>query len=93
MKLIPFVRKEHAELARSIEQKILNLPKSSGILFVGVSVKPSIEEHRPELFVWIGCSRSVEENTIKSLILVTLSTEIAEGAHVVVEVHRGLTQS
>lgn len=89
MKDIPFVKSEEADLAREMEDKLLALPRSSGILFVGISIEPLLHGGSPKYRVWIGCDRSFEEDTMVKLVEVTLREEITAGTKVFVAAHRG----
>lgn len=86
--LIPFVKQEQAELARKIERKLLALSPDAGILFVGVSVDPTVEEE-PIYRAWIGCSRKIREDLVPKIIDVTLREELESGVKIKVEAHRG----
>lgn len=87
---IPFVKKEQAELARLIEEKLLALPESSGILFVGVSVAPTIAGQDPVYRLLIGIDRELKvEEAIGYLAILALSEELLQGADIQTEVCRG----
>ena len=88
MKTIFLVSDKEADLARTIEAKLLALPPSSGILFVGVSVDPATDFYPATYHIWIGCHRDYEESLMDPLVRVTLRDEL-EGAHVHVHAHRG----
>lgn len=92
MKTIFLVQPGEAELARTMERKLLALPRGSGVLFVGVSVDPARpEEEIPATYrIWIGCDRMFEESLMGPLVQVTLREEIARGVQISVEAHRGL---
>ena len=90
MKTLFFVKPEEGDLARHMEAKLLKLPLSSGVLFVGVSVDPG---ERPIYRVWVGCSRNLDEALMDSLVRVTLREEIDSGAIIAVEAHRGLSRN
>lgn len=90
MSEIPFVKKEHAALARKMEEKLLALSPEAGLLFVGVSVgKTEQPDESPSYSIWIGCRRGVREGLMAPLVQVTLRDEITEGADIRVESHRG----
>jgi hypothetical protein len=90
MKTVFLVKEEEAGLARVMEQKLLDLPPQSGILFAGVSVKPSTEENVPPVYeVWVGCCRDFSEGLMKPLVELTLRDELAAGVRIHVEAHRG----
>lgn len=101
MKPVFYVKKEEADLARTIENKLLALPLGSGILFVGVSVDPTevsinlkVAPNKPPLYkIWVGCHRDYEELTIRALVHMILKDEIDKGLHILVEAHRGLGRS
>ena len=94
MRNIYLVKQEQADLARRIEAKLLELPLSSGILFVGVSVTPATDVREyPVYQVCVGCHRDFDEGWIDPVVRVTLRQEITDGAHVQVEAHRGISRS
>lgn len=91
MTKIPFVRKEHAELARALEKKLLSLPDGSGILFAAVRPEPTPLGDDPAYDIWVGCSRDMDEDLISKAVYLVLSTELSEGVYIRnVEVHRGI---
>lgn len=93
MKTIFLVQEEEADLARKMESKLMSLPLSSGVLFVGVSVIPRTPKG-PEVYrVWIGCHRDFDEGLMEQIVRVTLKEEISLGATVRVEAHRGLSRA
>lgn len=79
MELVHFVKDEEAKLAKKMEAKLLSLPLSSGVLFVGVSVEPSTPSTSAIYRVWVGCSRGVDPRMIPDLVSVTLHDEVREG--------------
>jgi|ERR1051325_3875132 hypothetical protein len=93
MKVVPLVQRSEADLARKLEAKLLGLPKSHGILFVGISIVPHVKDERAVYSIWVGCSRNYEESTIKDLVQYALREEIESGLHFVVEAHRGVARS
>lgn len=93
MREIPFVKKEEAAFAREMEQRILDIRDDAGVLFVGVSVKPTKAGEAPIYFVWLGCSRDTREELMGPLIDNLFCTEIAAGTQIKVEAHRGLLRS
>ena len=88
-----FVKPEEADLARRIENKLMALPLSSGLLFVGVSIMPGTAEEVPVYRVWVGCHRDFDEALMDPLVRVTLREEIESGIRLTVEAHRGLSRS
>jgi len=91
MAKIPFVSKEHAELARSLEKKLLGLPNGSGILFAAVRPEPTPMGDDPAYDIWMGCSRDMDEDLIAKAVYLVLSAELAGGVYIRnVEVHRGV---
>lgn len=87
----PFVKKKHFDIARTMEEKLMDLPADSGILFVGVSVSPTVKADDPIYRIWVGCDRSMSEDTIRQAVFMTLHEEISRGADVKqVDVHRGI---
>lgn len=91
MRNVLLVKPEDADLARRMESKLIALPMSSGILFAGVSVRPASDA--PIYCVWIGCHRDFDEKLMDPLVRGTLAGEIQDGAHIVIEAHRGLSRS
>jgi len=88
--IIPFVKKEHAGVARAIEQKLLALPPDSGILFVGVDVAPTVVDQIPTYRLLIGTDRdSGVDQAVTHLATLTLSEELLAGADIQIEVRRG----
>jgi hypothetical protein len=85
MKTIFLISQREVDIARSIEDKLLDLPSSSGILFVGVSISQTTDQ--PTYHVWVGCNRSYEESLMDSLVRVTLRD--LEGIRLQVHAHRG----
>jgi len=75
-----------------MEQKLLALPRSSGILFVGVKVHPGLPPQASVYQIWVGCSRDHVEETIEKLVEVVLQEEILHGAVVRVEARRGVVR-
>jgi hypothetical protein len=93
MKEIPFIKPEQAATAREMEQRLLSIREDSGVLFVGVSVKPMVAGEGPIYHVWIGCSRNADERTMGPLVHGLFNDEIMEGRRIEVEAHRGLLRS
>ena len=88
---IPFVRQKHFDIARAMEEKLLDLPIESGLLFAGVSITPTVMKNDPIYRVWVGCSRNMDEGTVRQLVLMTLRDEMKRGAKIKdVYVHRGV---
>lgn len=93
METIPFVNKEHGELARTIEGKLLAISSESGILFVGVEVTPTEAGQDPIYQVLVGVDRNLKiEQAIEHLVTLTLSEEFLQGADIKTEVRRGCTR-
>jgi hypothetical protein len=93
MKNVFLVKQEEADLARKMEAKILGLPASTGVLFVGVSVTPADERvPNPVYHVWVGCHRDFDAGLVDPLIRVTLRNEILAGAVITIEAHRGISR-
>ena len=91
MKTIFMVSREETDLARRVEARLLDLPSSSGILFVGVSVAPATSSSPTVYHIWVGCRRDYEEALMDPLVRVTLRDELV-GVSVVVHTHRGCTR-
>lgn len=79
MELVSYVKDEEAVLAKKMEQKLLNLSITSGILFVGVGVLPGSHGGFPTYEVVVGCSRSVDPRMIPTLVETTLYEEVKAG--------------
>ena len=90
MKTSYFVTPEEGDLARKMEAKLLRLPLSSGLLFVGVSVVPRTDSDPSTYQVWVGCHRDFDEQLMDPLVRVTLREEIESGTQLNVVAHRGL---
>lgn len=89
MELVHFVKDEEAQLAKKMEEKLLKLPKESGVLFVGVGVEAGTERSPTIYRVWVGCDRRVDPRTVVALVDVTLYEEIKEGRVVRTEARMG----
>ena len=91
---IPFVKPEQLEFAREMEKKILDLPSSTGILFVGIDVGPTRADEDPTYLVWVGVDRaSGLESTTSLLVYKALASEILEGVDLHIEVRRGTVRA
>jgi hypothetical protein len=93
MREIPFVKKDEAEFAREIERRLLDVREDAGILFVGVSVKPTKAGEEPIYHVWIGCHRDTREDLMPRIVDNMFCNELAAGTRIQVEAHRGLVRS
>lgn len=94
MKPIFLVKETEIELARLMESKLLSLPLSSGIIFVGVSVSPANDTRtHPIYLVWVGCTHALDARVIDPLVRVALREEIAQGASIVVDARNGVVRS
>lgn len=93
MKNVFLVLPGEAEKAREMERKLLSLPASSGILFVGVEVREGISETKKSLYhVFVGCSREREASLIKSIAKNYLRG-MADDDQIIVEARRGFDRS
>jgi len=92
VKTIFLVKPEEADKAREIETKLLSLPHISGILFVGVAVKPTEPGKSPLYRIWVGCVRELEEDLLVTLVHHTLREDIEKGLCISVEAHRGVSR-
>ena len=91
MRPVPIVSEQEAATARVMEQKLLALPRTSGILFVGVKVQPGVGV--PATFmVWVGCHRNIEEEAMQRLVEAALQEELSIGAIIKVEARRGVVR-
>jgi hypothetical protein len=88
MKTIFLVSEKEADLARTMEARLLALPPSSGVLFVGVSVDPATDIFPATYHIWVGCHRDYEEALMEPLVRVTLRDELA-GVRALVHSRRG----
>lgn len=89
MDIIPFVKKEHNELARAVESKLLELPLGAGILFVGVDVSRTEPKEDPIYRLLIGIARDSKlEEAVIRLATLTLASELLTGADIQIEVRR-----
>jgi hypothetical protein len=70
MKDLPFVKPEQLEAARAMEEAVLKLP-ASVVIFVGVSVKPTIDEV-PVYYVDVGCPRSMDPEAVSKAVRLEL---------------------
>lgn len=93
MELVSVVKNEEADLAKKMEQRLLNLPPSSGVLFAGVSVQASTGTSPTIFRVWIGCSRKVDPRVMPTLVQVTLREEVQAGHKIETESVMGSTRS
>lgn len=89
MEEIPFVKPEEAELAREMERRLLEIRDDAGVLFVGVSVRPTVAGEAPIFFIWLGCKRSTSEDMMGPLVDHLFREEILKGVQIKVEAHRG----
>jgi hypothetical protein len=89
---IPFVKPEEAALAREIEERLSFVRGDAGILFVGVSVRPTVAGEAPLYHVWIGCDRSTQENLMHHLVANICRAELDAGVKIEVEAHRGVVR-
>lgn len=90
---IPFVKADERALASRIEEKISAARADAGVLFVGVSVRPTVAGEAPVYFVWIGCARSTSEDLMHHLVATVCAEEIDAGIEIKVEAHRGVIRS
>jgi hypothetical protein len=91
METIPFVRKEHAETARLIEKKLLELHPSTGIVFASVDITPTKAEEDPVFRLLVGTDREKKlEGAIGPLVTMALGQELLQGIDIKVEVRRGI---
>lgn len=90
MKTIFLVDPKDADMARDIELKLLTLPSSSGILFVGVHIVP---EETPLFQITVGCDRKFNEITVDSLVRLILLPQSDAGMRMTVQVFRGISRS
>lgn len=90
MKVLYLVKPEEADLARIMEQKLLALPRSSGVLFVSITVRPGTDTEPPVYDIFIGCDRELDESLMDPLARVTLRDELELGIHLTVSARRGV---
>lgn len=93
MRNIFLATEKEVDVARQLENKIMALPISSGISFVGVSVHPSSGPERIVYRAWVGCQRNFDETLMDVLIKHTLRDELESGICLVVEAHRGVSKN
>ncbi len=93
MKNLYLVKQEEADLAREMERKLLALPRSSGVLFVGVSVRPETPRSKPIYDIFVGCDRNLDEKLMDPLVRVTLREELESGLELVVSARRGVSRN
>lgn len=93
MQEVPFVKKEEAAFAREMERRLLEVREDAGILFVGVSVRPTKSSEDPVYHVWIGCKRDMREDLMGPVVDLLFRDEIAAGVQIEVEAHRGLVRA
>lgn len=90
MKTLFLVKQEEADLARSMEQKLLRAAKKSGVLFVSVTVSPANNEKpRPVYQVFLGCDRNTDPRTMDALIRFLLLEEVQKGVELETVVRQG----
>jgi hypothetical protein len=73
-----------------MEEKLADLPKESGLLFVSVRPEPSENGFSTKYTVRVGMARRFEVGTAHALVARTLADEVSVGAEVLVEVYRGV---
>lgn len=93
MKTIFFVQPSEAETARNMEKKLLGLPASSGILFVGVEVRPGPDGKKPIYIVFVGCKRERELSLMDAIVKRYLADEFVAESQLIVEARRGFDKS
>ncbi len=93
MRPVFFVKDEEADKARRIESKLLKLPLSTGVLFVGVSVHAGETDSEPIYKVWVGIHKELDERLVESVVRSALRDEIHDGMIIRVEAHRGISRS
>lgn len=89
MQEIPFVKEEHAEKARTMEEVLMEQPEDTGVDFAAVNPSPTLREQDPIYNVLVGCSRLRDTRTVESVVHMALSTWIDDGAQVNVVVRKG----
>lgn len=94
MKTVFLVTREEADLARKMEQKLLALPESAGILFVSIEViQDPFQQSREILFnVFVGCTRERDASLMDVLVRRYLREDIHE-AQLVITSRRGFVRS
>lgn len=93
MKTIFLVTQDEAGTAKKIEKLLLGLPKNSGILFVSVSVTQDLSSKEPRKIIYkivIGCARSVDIETVRSVAETYLRKEAPTDFEVTIEIYRGI---
>lgn len=95
MRPIFVVEQSEADTARKMEQKLISLPESAGILFVGVTVMPDpLEKRRRPLYrVVIGCTKERESSLMHVIAQQYLREFVEDVRQLVVEAHRGIDRT
>ena len=81
-KIIPIVTVDQFEFARALERKLLERCRGAGVLFVGIDVQPATEDLEVSYYVWVGCSRDMDENVVTKAMYLVLARELAEGVKI-----------
>ena len=89
---VPFVKPEQAAIAREMERRIIGIRQDAGVIFVGVSDRPTTAGEEPIYYVWLGCERNRDEETCRLMVLKLFDKEVIEGRRIQVESHRGIVR-
>lgn len=79
-----------------MEQKLLNLPEDSGILFAGVEVVPRSRDDvrdRTMYRIFIGCNRERDPKMMVMVVRRYLIDDIPYDGQLSIEVHRGFARA
>ncbi len=92
MKTVFLVSQSEADIARSLERRLLTLSKSAGILFVSIEViqDPSTKSRRALYKVFVGCDREREKSLVEAVVRRYCSE--VEQSQLIVHAHRGLVR-
>lgn len=95
MPVIPFVRKEHAAVAREIEQRLMELPADSGVIFAGVAIEATTTpDQEPVYRLTLGVDRElkIDATAYDHLVTLTLQGLLLVGVDIQVVVKRGVVR-
>lgn len=87
----PYVSEKSFQQAREFEQRLQDLPKEAGILFVGVQAYPEAGGDSREFHFTLGIDRKFEEETLKAVLRKTFEKEIEDGYFIITSrIYRGI---
>jgi hypothetical protein len=92
VQVIPFVKKEYGEVARKIEQLLMELPLEAGVLFAGVVVDISGEDPIFKLTLGVHRELRIGETAYAQMATLHLQELLLKGHDIQVDVKRGVVR-